>query len=57
MTGNINGDKLPRSIVIARRLFQPTACPDLRESNLTTIASSDRIKIASSFLLAMTIFW
>jgi len=45
---------LPRGVVIARRLFQPTACSDFRGSNLTTIATSVRIKIASC--LAMTTF-
>jgi hypothetical protein len=33
-----------RGIVIARRLFQPTACPDFRGSNLTTIATNVRFK-------------
>ena len=35
-------------IVIARRLFQPAACPDLRESNLT-IATSEHLKPLSAY--------
>nr|WP_276903549.1 hypothetical protein [Pedobacter kyonggii] len=46
MTGDINEDKSPPSIVIARRLFQPTK-QSFYQGSLAG-------KIASSFLLAMT---
>ena len=46
---------MEQKIVIVRRLFQPTACPDFRGSNLTTIASIKRFKIASC--LAMKTFF
>ena len=33
---------------IGNSSLRGTACPDFRESNLTTIATSERIKIASA---------
>lgn len=46
---------LPGRIVIAKKLFQPTACPDFQGSNLTTrIISKDYFAVS---LLAITIFF
>ncbi|SFA52968.1 hypothetical protein SAMN04488511_111180 [Pedobacter suwonensis] len=45
---------LPGRIVIAKRLFQPTACPDFQGSNLTArIISKDCFAVS---LLAMMTF-
>ena len=46
---------LPGRIVIAEKLFQPTACPDFQGRNLTTrIISKDYFAVS---LLAITIFF